>query len=77
MGETDFSTQFQALCQKATDAHEKIKSASRRQETTEAAGRQGKAPDSAGQIGRPTPGTVRYRHGGGNSATGCAAIRRN
>jgi len=47
MGDTDLSTQFQAICQKATVAHEKIKNANDSQHGTKVVGTQGRAPDAA------------------------------
>ena len=47
MGDTDFSDQFQVLCQKAMDAHKRIESASLRQQTTKVAGTEGRVTDTA------------------------------
>jgi len=55
MGDTDFSTQFQAICQKATVAHEKIENANESQRRTKVTGTQGRAPDPARhQVGADT-----------------------
>jgi len=56
MGDTDFSTQFQAICQKATVAQEKIKNACRCQHMTEVAGTQGRASQAAGHQVRADTG---------------------
>jgi hypothetical protein len=56
MGDTDFSTQFEAICHKATVAQEKIKNACRRQHTTEVAGTQGRASQAAGHQVRADTG---------------------
>lgn len=47
MGDTDLSTQFQAICQKAEAAREKIEEASRKQLRTAAPGTHAEAPDAA------------------------------
>jgi hypothetical protein len=76
MGDTDFSTQFQAICQKATAAQEKIKNANKSQHKEKVAGKQGRVPDAAVAKSGSMPGKMRCSRGGRNSATGGRTMRR-
>ncbi len=56
MADTDLSTQFQAVCQKATDADRKINNARLSQQSPAATDAPSTAPDVAGHRSSPDPG---------------------